>query len=68
MPGTANYDNLLYGTEFKFYNSCIEVNNEFETKYKRLYVIGDASGTTHSLSQASSEGVFVARIIGEKEK
>ncbi len=68
VPGTANYDNLLYGTEVKFYNSCIDVNHEFETKYKRLYVIGDASGTTHSLSQASSEGVFVARIIDEENK
>lgn len=63
VPGTANYDNLLYGTEVKFYNSCIDVNERFETKYKGLYVIGDASGTTHSLSQASSEGVYVARLI-----
>lgn len=66
VPGTANYDNLLYGTEVKFYNSCINVDNNFETKHSGLYVIGDASGTTHSLSQASSEGVYVARIISEK--
>ena len=66
VPGTANYDNLLYGTEVKFYNSCIDVNNEFETKYDGLYIIGDSSGTTHSLSQASSEGVYVARIINSK--
>ena len=67
VPGTANYDNLLYGTEVKFYNSCIDVNNTFETKYKGLFVIGDASGTTHSLSQASSEGVFVARYIAGRK-
>lgn len=63
VPGTANYDNLLYGTEVKFYNSKIEVDNNFETRQKGLYMIGDSSGTTHSLSQASSEGVYVARII-----
>ena len=67
VPGTANYDNLLYGTEVKFYNSCIDVNNDFQTKYKGLYVIGDASGTTHSLSQASSEGVHVARYLAMRE-
>lgn len=67
VPGTANYDNLLYGTEVKFYNSCIDVSNEFETKHEGLYIIGDSSGTTHSLSQASSEGVYVARIINNKK-
>lgn len=66
VPGTANYDNLLYGTEVKFYNSKIQVSNEFETKFNGLYIIGDSSGTTHSLSQASSEGVHVARIISKK--
>lgn len=66
VPGTANYSNLLYGTEVKFYNSCIEVDNNFKTKYDGLYIIGDASGTTHSLSQASSEGVYVASLIESK--
>lgn len=66
VPGTANYDNLMYGTEVKFYNSCIDVDNNFQTKYNGLYVIGDASGTTHSLSQASSEGVYVARLINSQ--
>ena len=62
-PGTANYDNLLYGVEVKFYNSRIDVDSNFETKHKGLYIIGDASGTTHSLSQASAEGVLVARTL-----
>ena len=65
-PGTANYDNLLYGVEVKFYNSRVEVDSTFETKYKGLYIIGDASGTTHSLSQASAEGVLVARTLIDK--
>ena len=65
VPGTANFDNLLYGTEVKFYNSCVEVDNNFETSQKGLYIIGDGSGTTHSLSQACSEGVYVAKLISD---
>lgn len=62
-PGTANYDTLLYGIEVKFYNMEVEVDNNLETYYKGLYVIGDGSGITHSLSHASASGVHVARNI-----
>ena len=60
-PGTANDDTLLYGVEVKFYNMEVELNDNLETKHKGLYVIGDGSGITHSLSHASASGVFVAR-------
>lgn len=65
-PGTANEDTLLYGVEVKFYNSQVEVNNNLETCIKGLYILGDSSGVTHSLSQASASGVHVARILGAK--
>ena len=65
-PGTANDDTLLYGVEVKFYNMEVEVNSNLETQYKGLYVIGDGSGITHSLSHASASGVHVARSIAEK--
>ena len=65
-PGTANDDTLLYGVEVKFYNMEVELSPELETRYKGLYVIGDGSGVTHSLSHASASGVFVARRIAEK--
>ncbi len=65
-PGTANEDTLLYGVEVKFYNMEVEVNERLETnKYKGLYIIGDGSGITHSLSHASASGVYVARNITE---
>ncbi len=65
-PGTANDDTLLYGVEVKFYNMEVEIDNNLETKSKGLYVIGDCSGVTHSLSHASASGVFVARkILGQ---
>lgn len=67
-PGTANEDTLLYGVEVKFYNSQVEVDNNLETCIKGLYILGDSSGVTHSLSQASASGVYVARIIGAKYK
>lgn len=60
-PGTANEDTLLYGVEVKFYNSNVEVDENFETKIPGLYAIGDGSGVTHSLSQASASGVHVGR-------
>ena len=62
-PGMANDDTLLYGIEVKFYNSEIEVDEKFESKHKGLYCIGDGSGATHSLSQASACGIEVARIL-----
>ncbi len=62
-PGTANEDTLLYGVEVKFYNMEVEVNENLESKYKGLYIIGDGSGITHSLSHASASGVHVARNI-----
>lgn len=65
-PGTANDDTLLYGVEVKFYNMEVELDNNLETKYKGLYIIGDGSGVTHSLSHASASGVYVARKIAEK--
>ena len=62
-PGTANDDTLLYGVEVKFYNMEVEVDQNLMTKYDGLYVIGDGSGITHSLSHASASGVYVARNI-----
>ncbi len=65
-PGTANADTLLYGVEVKFYNMEVEIDENLETCYKGLYMIGDGSGVTHSLSHASASGVYVARKIAEK--
>ena len=64
-PGTANDDTLLYGVEVKFYNMEVEVDEHLQSRYEGLYVIGDGSGITHSLSHASASGVYVARHIAE---
>ena len=65
-PGTANDDTLLYGVEVKFYNMEVEVNADLESLHKGLYIIGDGSGITHSLSHASASGVHVARHIAQQ--
>ena len=64
-PGTANDDTLLYGVEVKFYNMEVDVNEKLESRYPGLFIIGDGSGITHSLSHASASGVHVARTITE---
>ncbi len=65
-PGTANDDTLLYGVEVKFYNMEVKLSERLETQIPGLYIIGDGSGVTHSLSHASASGVFVAREIAEE--
>ena len=65
-PGTANDDTLLYGVEVKFYNMEVAVNENLETRHEGLYIIGDGSGITHSLSHASASGVYVAREIADR--
>ena len=65
-PGTANDDTLLYGVEVKFYNMEVEVDSKLQCCYEGLYVIGDGSGITHSLSHASASGIHVAREITRK--
>lgn len=66
-PGVANDDTLLYGVEVKFYNMEVKLDENLMTKYDGLYVIGDGSGVTHSLSHASASGVYVARQILESK-
>ena len=60
-PGTANDDTLLYGVEVKFYNMEVAVDKNLQCCYPGLYIIGDGSGITHSLSHASASGIHVAR-------
>ena len=62
-PGVANDDTLLYGVEVKFYNMEVKLDENLMTKHEGLYVIGDGSGVTHSLSHASASGVYVAQHI-----
>ncbi|WP_027091949.1 NAD(P)/FAD-dependent oxidoreductase [Cohnella thermotolerans] len=57
-------DTLLYAIDGKLYSPGVETNERFETCIRHLYVIGDCSGTTHSLSQAAASGLYVGRALG----
>ncbi len=45
----------------------VELDENLQSRYPGLYIIGDGSGVTHSLSHASASGVYVARHILESE-
>lgn len=64
VPGMCNDSNLLYGVELKKYNNVVEVSDQFEcVQYPGMYFIGDGSGWTHSLSQSSASGLFLAEVL-----
>ncbi|MBU3112276.1 NAD(P)/FAD-dependent oxidoreductase [Clostridium lacusfryxellense] len=61
-------DTLLYGIDAKFYEPEISTNEFFETKQKGLYITGDCSGVTYSLSQAAASAVYLGRhLLGNEQ-
>ncbi len=66
IPGLAEDYVLLYGNEIKFYCNKPKANNRFEI-FDDFYVIGDGSGWTRGLMQASIHGIVVARNILTKK-
>ena len=63
VPGTANYDTLLYGVEVKFYSSRLSLSDKLETSLPNMFACGDGAGITRGLSQAAASGVYIARTI-----
>ena len=61
------YNILKDGVEVKFYNMEVQLDKNLQTCHPGLFVIGDGSCVTHSLSHASASGVYVARKIAEAE-
>lgn len=62
-PGIASEHTLFYGVEAKFYSARPEVDEQFETPVRGLYVAGDGAGITRGLAQAGASGLWVARQI-----
>ncbi|MGP4074278.1 NAD(FAD)-utilizing dehydrogenase [Halobacillus sp. K22] len=60
-------DTLVYGMDAKFYEPQINTTKDFETEIRGLFLIGDCSGVTHSLSQAAASGIYVADRILKRE-
>ncbi|WP_159566147.1 FAD-dependent oxidoreductase [Budvicia diplopodorum] len=54
-------DTLLYGLDAKFFAPQKVTSEFFETTTGGLYLAGDCSGVTHSLSQAAASGLHIAK-------
>ena len=66
-PGTARRRHLALRRGGEVLQHGGGADEHLETPHKGLFVIGDGSGVTHSLSHASASGVFVARYLAENE-
>ncbi len=65
-PGVASRHTLLYGVEVKFYSCRLQLGLGLETEVANLFAIGDGSGVSRGLVQASASGVVAARQILNK--
>lgn len=63
VPGFAADETLLYSPEIKFYSNIIKMDKHLKTSVENLYCIGDGSGWTHGIMQASSMGIRCAHEI-----
>jgi len=67
-PGIASRHTLLYGVEVKFYSYRLKLSATLETEVSNMFAIGDGSGVSRGLIQASASGVIAAReIIGRSK-
>jgi uncharacterized FAD-dependent dehydrogenase len=69
MPGVASEDTLLYGIEVKFYSFRPKLSSTLETEVKNLFAVGDGTGVSRGLVQASASGLVAAvEIMGRMER
>jgi uncharacterized protein len=54
---------ILYAMDSKTYAPIIDTDRYFATAIDNLYLIGDCSGVTSSLSQAAASGLYMADIL-----
>jgi uncharacterized FAD-dependent dehydrogenase len=62
-PGVASDDTLLYGIEVKFYSFRPQLSACLETEVKNMFAVGDGTGVSRGLVQASASGVVAAAEI-----
>ena len=66
ITGINNPDNLLYGLEAKFYSTKPNFAEPFRLGKENVYLIGDASGYTRGIVQATMSGIYIAdKIIAD---
>jgi uncharacterized FAD-dependent dehydrogenase len=59
-PGVASDDTLLYGIEVKFYSFRPQLSACLETEVKNMFAVGDGTGVSRGLVQASASGLVAA--------
>jgi uncharacterized FAD-dependent dehydrogenase len=60
IPGVASADTLLYGIEVKFYSFRPQLSSCLETEVHNMFAIGDGTGVSRGLVQASASGLVAA--------
>lgn len=60
MPGVASPDTLLYGIEVKFYSFRPQLSSCLETEIRNMFAVGDGTGVSRGLVQASASGLVAA--------
>ncbi|MFC1914521.1 FAD-dependent oxidoreductase, partial [Chloroflexota bacterium] len=53
----------LYGVEVKFYSCRPQLSPNLETEIGSMFAVGDGTGVSRGLVQASASGVVAAREI-----
>jgi len=59
-PGVASADTLLYGIEVKFYSFRPQLSPCLETEVHNMFAVGDGTGVSRGLVQASASGLVAA--------
>jgi uncharacterized FAD-dependent dehydrogenase len=59
-PGVASPDTLLYGIEVKFYSFRPKLSATLETEVRNMFAVGDGTGVSRGLVQASASGLVAA--------
>ena len=60
IPGVASPDTLLYGIEVKFYSFRPQLSACLETEVRNMFAVGDGTGVSRGLVQASGSGLVAA--------
>ncbi len=69
MPGINSDTTLLYAPEVKFRSSRVKTKSTMETTLKEVYVAGDATGLSGTITGAAATGIMAARgMIGKKTR
>jgi uncharacterized FAD-dependent dehydrogenase len=59
-PGVASPHTLLYGVEVKFYSCRPQLSPVLETEVRNMFAVGDGTGISRGLVQASASGLVAA--------